>query len=103
MEGGTACLRGAGAVQLLVRTHRCTRTRRSRVPSRLSVAHWRCQFWADCTTNISERKFPTGTGGHRLALVERQTRSALPKSGHWACPDKPPMVYSSQDGSDGVG
>jgi hypothetical protein len=21
----------------------------------------RCQFWANCTTNISERKFPTGT------------------------------------------
>jgi hypothetical protein len=31
------------------------------VRSRLSVACWRCQFWADCTTNISERKFPTGT------------------------------------------
>jgi hypothetical protein len=45
----------------LVRTYRCTRTRRSRVPSRLSVARWRCQFWADCTTNISGRKFPTGT------------------------------------------
>src|SRR5437868_5574696 len=37
--------------------------RRSHVPSRLSVVRWRCQFWADCTTNISERKFPTGTGG----------------------------------------
>ena len=45
----------------LVRTYHCTRTRRSRVPSRLSVARWRCQFWADYTTNISERKFPTGT------------------------------------------
>src|SRR5882724_9359662 len=41
----------------LVRTYRCTRTRRSRVPSRLSVARWQCQFWVDCTTNISERKF----------------------------------------------
>jgi hypothetical protein len=30
--------------------------------SRLSVARWRCRFWADCTTNISGRKFPTGTG-----------------------------------------
>jgi uncharacterized LabA/DUF88 family protein len=47
-----------------VRRPRCTRTRRSRVPSRLSVARWRCQFWADCTINISERKFPTGTGLH---------------------------------------
>jgi hypothetical protein len=28
----------------LVRPYRCTRTRRSRVPSRLSVARWRCQF-----------------------------------------------------------
>jgi hypothetical protein len=26
-----------------------------------NIARWRCQFWADCTTNISERKFPTGT------------------------------------------
>jgi hypothetical protein len=45
----------------LVRTYRCTRTRRSRVLFRLSVARWRCRFWADCTINISERKFPTGT------------------------------------------
>ena len=45
----------------LGRTYRCTRTRRSHVPSRLSVACWPCQFWAACTTNISERKFPTGT------------------------------------------
>src|SRR5262249_25839006 len=46
----------------LVRTYRCTRTRRSRVPSRQSVSRWRCRFWADYTTNISGRKFPTGTG-----------------------------------------
>jgi hypothetical protein len=46
----------------LVRTYRYTRTRRSRVLFRLSVARWRCRFWADCTINISERKFPTGTG-----------------------------------------
>src|SRR5262249_43542851 len=45
----------------LGRTCRCIRTRRSRVPSRPSVTCWRCQFWADCTTNISEREFPTGT------------------------------------------
>jgi hypothetical protein len=45
----------------LGRTYRCTRTRRSRVPSRLSVARWPCQFWADFTTNISGRKFLTGT------------------------------------------
>src|SRR5256714_6959734 len=31
-------------------------------PFRLPVTRWRCQFWADCTSNISERKFPTGTG-----------------------------------------
>jgi hypothetical protein len=55
----------------LVRTYRCTRTRRSRVPSRLSVARWRCQFWADCTTNISERKFPTGTPISSLAFPLR--------------------------------
>jgi hypothetical protein len=64
----------------LVRTYGCTRTRRSRAPSRLSVTRWRCQFWADCTTNISGRKFPTGTrtrtslqadrhGKHRFALM----------------------------------
>ena len=45
----------------LGRTYHRTRTRRYRVPFRPSVAHWRGQFWADCTTNISERKFPTGT------------------------------------------
>src|SRR6516162_2026329 len=36
-------------------TYRCTRTRRSRLPSRAAVERWRCQFWADCTTNISKR------------------------------------------------
>jgi hypothetical protein len=41
-------------------------TRLSPVPSRLSVRRWPCQFWADCTTNISEREFPTGTGCPRL-------------------------------------
>src|SRR5258706_7749483 len=46
------------------RTHlSLQRTGRSRVPFGLSVARWRCQCWADCATNISERKFPTGTGG----------------------------------------
>jgi hypothetical protein len=71
----------------LVRTYRCTRTRRSRVPSRLSVARWRCQFWADCTTNISERKFPTGTGGpcRRTSRkkIEGRTLEAL------ACAEQP--------------
>jgi hypothetical protein len=52
----------------LGRTYRCTRTRRSRVPSRLSVSRWRCRFWADCTTNISERKFPIRTRGECLWL-----------------------------------
>jgi hypothetical protein len=31
------------------------------LPSRLLVARWRRQFWADCTTNISGRKFPIWT------------------------------------------
>ena len=31
------------------------------------VARWRCQFWADCTTNISGRKFPTGTAAYLTA------------------------------------
>jgi hypothetical protein len=47
----------------LVRSYRCTRTRRCRVPSRLSVVCWQCQFWADFTTVTSERKFSTETGG----------------------------------------
>jgi patatin-like phospholipase/acyl hydrolase len=34
----------------------------------IAVERWRCQFWADSTTNISERKFPTGTGGIRGVL-----------------------------------
>jgi hypothetical protein len=46
----------------LGRTYRCTRTRQFHVLSRPSVARWRCQFWAGCITNISGRKFPTGTG-----------------------------------------
>jgi hypothetical protein len=37
------------------------------------VARWRCPFWADCTTNISEHEFPTGTGGNR-----RQQAVSLP-------------------------
>jgi len=41
-------------------TYRSTRTRRSRVPSRPSVERSRRQFSADCTTNISERKFRQG-------------------------------------------
>src|ERR1700730_2559148 len=45
----------------LGRIYRCTRTRQSHVLSRPSVARWRCQFWAGCITNISGRKFPTGT------------------------------------------
>src|SRR3979490_2875775 len=34
---------------------------RSLAPSRPSVARWPCQFWADCTINIYECEFPTGT------------------------------------------
>jgi hypothetical protein len=46
----------------LARTYRCTRTRRSDVASRLSVARWRSQFWAGCITNISVRSFRQGHG-----------------------------------------
>src|SRR5258707_4259264 len=56
----------------LGRTYRCTRTRQSHVLSRPSVARWRCQFWAGCITNISGRKFPTGTG------LEKFRASVLP-------------------------
>jgi hypothetical protein len=31
---------------------------------------WRCQLWAGCTTNISERKFPTRTGVSGLLALE---------------------------------
>jgi hypothetical protein len=37
-------------------------------PFRVSVACWQCPFCADCTTNISERKFPTATAERRRAL-----------------------------------
>jgi hypothetical protein len=57
----------------LGRTYRYTRTRRSRVPFRLSVARSRCQFWADCTTNIPECKFPTGTEESQSATEPRQS------------------------------
>src|SRR6266576_1261916 len=51
--------------------------RRLRHWSRLSVARWRCRFWADCTTKISGRKFPTGTGlAEANANDLRQYRSA---------------------------
>src|SRR5258707_4567975 len=56
----------------LARTYRCTRTRRSRVPLTLWIARWRCRFWAGCITNISEPKFPTGTG------LEKFRASVLP-------------------------
>ena len=46
-------------------TCHCTRMHRSPAPSRPPVAHWPCQFWADCTTNIFECEFPTGTGAIR--------------------------------------
>jgi hypothetical protein len=49
----------------LGRTYRCTRTRRSHVASRLSVARWRSQFWAGRITNISGRKFLTRTAMKR--------------------------------------
>jgi transposase InsO family protein len=58
------------------RTYRCTRTRRSRVPFRPSVARWRCRFWADCTINILERRFPTGTpsqGSSQQTTLARAT------------------------------
>ena len=46
-------------------TYHCRRTRRSPAPSRPSGRRWPCQFWVGCTTNISEREFPTGTGASR--------------------------------------
>jgi Pterin 4 alpha carbinolamine dehydratase len=35
---------------------------------RVAVARWRCQFWADCTTNISERRFSDGDRGPKKYL-----------------------------------
>src|SRR4029077_8581650 len=43
------------AIDIVAEGNDCRRSIRS-------VARWRCQFWADCTPDISERKFPTGTG-----------------------------------------
>jgi len=48
----------------LVRTYRCTRTRRSRVPSRLSAARWRCQFWADCRAHDRKKSILQDHGRH---------------------------------------
>ncbi len=48
------------------------------------ASRWRCQFWADCTTNISERKFPTGTGGRGGYLkksLDRNTTGPLASTG----------------------
>src|SRR5262245_61679168 len=68
----------------LGRTYRCTRTRRSRVSSRPSVSRWRYRFWADCTTNISERKFPTRTAPPILLFQARGSNNGPvdPLSGH---------------------
>jgi hypothetical protein len=58
-------------------TYRCRRTRRSPAPSRPSVRRWSCQFWAGCTTNISEREFPTGTNTspHTASNCSRASRT----------------------------
>jgi hypothetical protein len=61
----------------LAGTYRCTRMHRSRAPCRSSVARWQCPFWADCTTNISEHEFPTGTGPRSRSLP-RGPRPAWP-------------------------
>jgi hypothetical protein len=66
----------------LGRTCRCRRTRRFRVPSRPSVTCWRCQFWADCTTNISGRKFPTGTAGCSRHRTECDVVSSSSRGGN---------------------
>jgi hypothetical protein len=50
----------------LAHTCHCTRMHRSPAPSRPSVARWPCRFWADCTTNIYECEFPTGTAVRNL-------------------------------------
>ncbi len=69
-----------------VRTYRCTRTRRSRVPFRPSVARWRCRFWADCTINILERRFPTGTTRESVRPKQRHAPTSAftngPQPGH---------------------
>jgi hypothetical protein len=55
-------------------------TRRSRVLSRLSVACWRCQFWADCTINILERKVSdrdTLVLRHQLNVLRRKSPKRL--------------------------
>ncbi len=44
----------------------------------LSVGRSRCQYWADCITNISERKLSTRTGGslghNQSVLIARQSK-----------------------------
>src|SRR5260370_3686048 len=62
----------------LGRTYRCTRTRRSRVPSRPSAARWRCQVLVHCTTNILDPKFSTGTMGVLEAPTPNESATANP-------------------------
>jgi hypothetical protein len=61
------------------RTH--LSARRSPAPSRVSVRRWPSQFWADCTINISEREFPTGTGVRHAVMSQvcdaQRTRISL--------------------------
>jgi hypothetical protein len=47
--------------------------------TRLSVARWRCQFWADCTINISERKVILMTDSARLNSVPKKMLSVYEK------------------------
>jgi hypothetical protein len=56
------------------RTCHWRRTHRSPAPSRPSVRRWPCPSWADYTTNISEREFPTGTGPGQAKPGEWQVR-----------------------------
>jgi hypothetical protein len=61
---------------------------RSRAPCRSSVARWRCPFWADCTTNISEHEFPTGKKRRKAArdspVIERmkELSAQYPRDGY---------------------
>ena len=48
------------------RIYHWRRMHRFRAPSRPSVKCWPCRSWAGSTTNMFERKFPTGTMGRAL-------------------------------------
>jgi hypothetical protein len=60
----------------------CRRTRRSPAPSRPSVRSWPYQYWGGCTTNMSGREFPPGTGriSAKFRFMTRRLRRGVTRT-----------------------